>query len=295
MSPGREQHMCSPSVAVVGCGDLGLRLAAQLPSTIPFIGLRRNIALLPEDLHAVAVDYTQPASLAVLARLAPTIVIATFKPVGRGYSAYQAGFTRAMQHLLTGLGKHRPRLSLMVSSSRVYAEANGNLVDEGSPLATTDPTALAIIEAERLLLSSGLTASVLRCGGIYGGAGGRLLSRIMRGEVCASEPLRYSNRIHRDDVAGFMAYLITVALEGESVEAVYNVVDSHPASQYEVESWLARQLSVEPVALPNNSSISHKRCSNQRLLASGYSLLYPNYRSGYGPLLAAHKPRPLNH
>jgi hypothetical protein len=31
---------------------------------------------------------------------------------------------------------------------------------------------------------------------------------------------------------------------------------------------------------------SNKRCRNDRLLASGYTFLYPTYREGYGAVLA---------
>ena len=56
------------------------------------------------------------------------------------------------------------------------------------------------------LAGSRQAASVVRFAGIYGYPGGRLLSRIGSGELCAAQPPRYSNRIHRDDCAGFLAH-----------------------------------------------------------------------------------------
>ena len=38
---------------------------------------------------------------------------------------------------------------------------------------------------------------------------------------------------------------------------------------------------------PEGMSTGHKRCSNRLLHASGYELIYPDYRSGYGAVLAA--------
>lgn len=287
--------MKSSTVLIVGCGDLGIRTGAiLLQRGWRVTGVRRNPAKLPAGFTGHAADYTQPGSLAVAASLAPDFVLATFNPPDRSTSGYQRGFQQAMGHLLAGLGGHRPRHILMASSTRVFAESGGGWVDEGSPLSADDPWAQAIIAAERQLQSSGIPASVVRFGGIYGIPGGRLLSRIRRGELCPPEPVSYTNRIHRDDCAGFLAHLLLKAEAGDSLEPVYIGVDDQPAPRYEVECWLAGELglSVEPSAPraaktepTRHNSAGHKRCRNDALKRSGYRLLYPDYRSGYGALL----------
>lgn len=287
--------MNSSTVLIVGCGDLGSRTGARLlQREWQVTGVRRDPARLPAGFKGYAADYTQPGSLDLAEELRPDFVLATFNPPDRSTSGYQRGFQRAMGHLLSGLGEHRPRHILMASSTRVFAESGGGWVDEGSPLSSDDPWALAIIAAEEQLLSSGLPASVVRFAGIYGIPGGRLLSRIRRGELCPPEPVSYTNRIHRDDCAGFLSHLLQRAEAGDSLEPVYIGVDNRPAPRYEVESWLAREmgLSVEP-ANPSASggeptrhnSAGHKRCRNEALCRSGYRLIHPDYRSGYRALL----------
>ena len=161
-------------------------------------------------------------------------------------------------------------------------------------LAVDDPWAVAILAAEEQLLSSGLSASVVRFAGIYGIPGGRLLSRIRRGELCPAEPVSYTNRIHRDDCAGFLAHLFLKAQAGDELERVYIGVDDLPAPRYEVESWLADELGVaQDMTLPSASktdptrhnSAGHKRCRNRAMRESGYRLIYPDYKSGYRALL----------
>jgi nucleoside-diphosphate-sugar epimerase len=287
--------MKSSTVLIVGCGDLGIRTGTLLlQKDWRVTGVRRDPAKLPAGFAGHAADYTQPGSLSFAASLAPDFVLATFNPPDRSTSGYERGFRQAMGHLLDGLGGHRPRHILMASSTRVFAESHGGWVDEGSALSTDDPWALAIIAAERQLLSSGLPASVVRFGGIYGLPGGRLLSRIRRGELCPPEPVSYTNRIHRDDCAGFLAHLLLKAEAGESLEPVYIGVDDQPAPRYEVECWLAGELglAVEPPAPhgagsepTRHNSAGHKRCRNEALRRSGYQLVYPDYRSGYGALL----------
>ena len=280
------------SVLMVGCGDIGIRAGLNLQQQgWEVTGVRRDTAKLPAVFTAHAADYTQPGSLDFAASLAPDCVVAIFNPFDRSAAGYRTGFYAAMQNLLQGLGAHRPRHIIMASSTRVFAERDGGWVDEQSPLTTEDEWAQAIIAAEALLLDSGHSASVVRFGGIYGIPGGRLLARISRGEICPPLPLSYTNRIHREDCSGFIEHLLAGVAAGEALESVYIGVDNNPAPRYEVESWLAEKLGVavgagaslaEPI---RHNSAGHKRCANKALRASGFTLKYPDYRSGYGALL----------
>jgi len=279
--------MKSNSLVIIGCGDLGVRTASLLARPgFAITGVCRHPGGLSEGLTGHSADYCQPGSLDFLESLAPAVVLVTLKPTQFSEIGYQAGFPGAMKNLLRGLGEHRPRLIAMVSSTRVYAEQNGGWVEEDSPLAQEGYAARAIIEAEQLLQNSGQASCIVRCGGIYGGPRGRLLSRIACGEVVSPSPLRYCNRIHRDDCAGLLSHLI--GLEENSREPVYVAVDDEPAPQHEVELWLREQLgaaespSVQPAS---ERSGGHKRCSNRLMRASGYTLRYPDYRAGYGEVL----------
>ena len=185
----------------------------------------------------------------------------------------------------------------MASSTRVFAESQGGWVDESSALSKSDSWAQAIITAEQQLLSSAYSASVVRFGGIYGIPGGRLLSRVRRGELCPPAPVSYTNRIHREDCGGFLAHLLRLARAGEKLLPVYIGVDDEPAPRYEVESWLADRMGVmheydglaTSLQQPTQHNASgHKRCCNRALRESGYDLLYPNYKSGYDALLESH-------
>ncbi|CAA0115477.1 Uncharacterised protein [Halioglobus japonicus] len=288
--------MKNSSVLIVGCGDLGTRVGTLLVKRgCAVTGVRRNIAKLPADFTGYAADYTQPGSLDFAAQYKPDYVLAIFNPADRSEAGYKAGFQSAMSHLLSGLGDHRPRRILMTSSTRVFAETQGGWVDESSELTTKDPWALQIIAAEQLLLNSGHAACVVRLAGVYGIPGGRLLSRIRRGELCPSEPVSYTNRIHREDCAGFLMHLLELADAGDRLEPVYIGVDDLPAPRYEVETWLAAQMGLEfdtdrynaLTADPTrHNSAGHKRCSNNALHASGYQLIFADYPRGYADLLS---------
>lgn len=281
--------MKGKNVLIVGCGDLGARAGAILQQAGgSMTGLRRNTDALPEGFAGVAADYAAPdAPLSMLEGLAPDYVILTLKPVGSGEAGYRAGFSQAMHNVLAGLGGHRPAGIIMVSSTRVYAESEGGWVEDDSPLATTDSAALAIIDAERQLLASPHPACVLRCAGIYGEPEGFLLRRIASGELSPQTPLRYSNRIHRDDVGGLLAWLLQQWDRGIAPVTTMIAVDNEPAPQFEVELWLARELGLKEWRTRGGGlrGADHKRCRNRALRASGYSLRYPDYRSGYAAVL----------
>jgi nucleoside-diphosphate-sugar epimerase len=290
-----DEFMKSSTVLIVGCGDIGIRTGALLlPQGWSVTGVRRNAAKLPTEFTGYGANYTHRGSLDFMAKLKPDFVLATFNPADRSIAGYKTGFRAGMSNLLAGLGQHRPRHIFMTSSTRVFAEAQGGWVDEGSALTADDPWAQAIIAAEELLLSSGHQASVVRFAGIYGIPGGRLLSRIRRGELCPPEPVSYTNRIHRDDCAGFLAHLIQRVEAGAALEPVYIGVDDQPASRYEVESWLAGEMGVadQVAVLPasaedptRHNRAGHKRCRNRALRNSGYPLIFPTYKNGYSVLL----------
>ncbi|MCB1706255.1 MAG: epimerase [Halioglobus sp.] len=289
--------MKNSSVLIVGCGDLGIRLGSSLVQHgCSVTGARRNPGKLPPGFTGRAADYTQPGSLVFAEQLRPDFVVAIFNPADRSVSGYKAGFRSGMRNLLSGLGAHRPRHILMTSSTRVFAEADGGWVDESSDLSTTDAWAQEIIAAERLLLDSGHSASVVRLAGVYGIPGGRLLSRIRRGELCPPQPVSYTNRIHRVDCAGFLEHLLKLAAAGNALEPVYIGADDLPAARYEVESWLASEMGLDPqqngdpessTEPTRHNSAGHKRCRNHALRASGYQLIFPDYKSGYTALLTA--------
>jgi len=277
--------MSRHSLLIVGCGDLGQRVSALLDrSRWDITGVRRHPPAGNNSINWVAADYSEAGSLDFAAQLRPELVVTSFTPTSMDLEGYQRGFAEAARNVLRGLGEHQPQHLLLVSSTRVYAESGGGWVDESSPLSTTDARAQAIIAAEQAFLSSPVPASVIRFGGIYGDPHGRLMSKIARGHVAPAQPVRYTNRIHRDDCAGFLVHLLELTLAGAKLAPVYNGVDDDPAPAHEVESWIAATLGcvLAPGQQAGERRVGgHKRCRNELLRKTGYGLRYPDYRSGY--------------
>lgn len=278
------------TILFVGSGDLAIRTASALDTPARCIGLCRNPERLPAGIEGLAGDYTRRDAFAPVAGLAPDTILFTLKPDGRDTEGYRRGFLAPVQHLLATLGEHRPRRLLFVSSTRVYSENDGGWVDESAPVASGESPAGMIAAAEQALLACGHPTTLLRCAGLYGGPGARLLQRIARGELSPARPVHYGNRIHRDDAAGFIAWLIDREQDGRAPMDCYNVVDDDPAPQHSVDHWLAAAMSVaasdDDAGPAPQATRGHKRVLNERLHASGYALRYPDFRSGYAAALA---------
>jgi nucleoside-diphosphate-sugar epimerase len=271
-------------VHLLGCGDLGTRIgAALLARGDAPLALRRHVSALPQELPALAVDYTDPASLVQLAGRQADITLLTPTPPGRDVESYRLGYLAPVQNLLE-LWCDGPAMDLVyVSSSRVYGDAGGEWVDENSPLQPADGQAEVLAEAERLLLDSPHRVSVVRFSGIYGRLPSRLLERIKRGQIVKRSPARYSNRIHREDSIGFLLHL----LDRSDRERLYLASDDSPALQYDVESWLAARLGVEQTTESVEPVAGNRRCSNARMRETGYRLLFPEYRAGYNTMITS--------
>ena len=124
----------------------------------------------------------------------------------------------------------------------------------------------------------------MRLSGIYGN--GRLYLANMAKDVTKwPKENNWSNRIHRDDAAGFIAFLADKALKNQPIEDCYIVTDDMPTQQYEVLQWLAIQQGIDTSSIQTPLISGGKRLSNKRLRSTGFQLQYPNYQVGYSKIL----------
>ena len=146
--------MTKKRLLIVGCGDLGLRLARSLrPALWQVSGSRRQPPEAETSIDWIQADHCEPGALDVIAKLQPDYVLATFTPTDRDVPGYRQGFGFAAKNLTQALAGQPVSRIIMASSTRVYAERKGEWVDETSPLATDDERASAIIDAEACFLT----------------------------------------------------------------------------------------------------------------------------------------------
>ena len=280
--------MAAENILIAGCGDIGSGLARSLRAAgFRVTGLRRRAHLIAEGIEALAADLAEPESLAKLGDRTFRYVVIASAATAYDARSYRRVYVDGLRNLLHAL-RGEPRLVLL-SSTGVYHQHDGEWVDEDSPTAPRSFSGQLLLEAEALPRTQAPARStVLRLGGIYGPGRERLLREVREGIGCTRYPVRYSNRIHRDDCVGILRYLIARWQQGAALAPLYLGVDCDPAPVWEVRHWLAERLGVtldDARGSTGARAPGSKRCSNRRLRELGYQLLYPDYRSGYAAML----------
>lgn len=212
---------------IIGCGDVGLRVALLLRPRYRVYALARDAARLADlrrhGLIPLAGDLDDPASLSGLAGLAHDVVHLAPPP--------QAGISDTRTaHLIAALGRGRslPQHFVYISTSGVYGDCGGALVAETSRLRPATARARRRADAERRLRDWGarsrVRVSILRVPGIY--ADDRLpIARIERGTpALLPQEDSYVNHVHADD----LAHMVVAALYRGQANRSYNASDDAP-------------------------------------------------------------------
>lgn len=281
--------MSVPSVLIAGCGDVGSRLATQLlAGGWEVHGLRRDVSRLPDGVIGVAGDLFSKDCPATWPIGAVDYLVYCAAASNHDEAGYRAAYIQGLQHVLEWLGDYGqvPDRLLFVSSSSVYGQQEGEWVDEASPAVAAGFSGRVMLEAEQVALNSGIPASIVRLTGIYGPGRERLLTQVRQGYRVAVDPPLYANRIHADDAAGLMAYLLEADRRGVALDDVYIGVDDAPAALADVVGWLREHMGVTEWA--EDASVRRtgsKRCSNARAKALGWEPKYPSFREGYAAIL----------
>ena len=276
-------------VLIAGCGDVGTSLGVLLSGAGHRVwGLRRRIAELPPAFAAVAGDVNETSTLANLPGALDYVV---YLVAADAYTepAYRAAYVVGLHNLLTALSRAAQPIRRVVfaSSTGVYGQQDGSWVNEDSATEPRGFSGRIMLEAEETVRSGPYPSTVVRFGGIYGPGRQRLIDRVLQAQPCQADPPLYTNRIHRDDCAGVLVHILGLV----EPDPVYLAVDQAPVAECEVMDWLARELGVSapPRASAGEStsvvSRANKRCSNSRLLTSGYVFRFPSFVEGYGAML----------
>lgn len=202
---------------VIGCGDVARRALPELArryrvyalirtkdaSALPTTASRTAPRCIgkPKRITRISGDLDQPASLRRLAGIAD-LVLHLAPPPGNGERD-----TRT-RHLIAALQRRKilPRRVVYISTSGVYGDCGGALIDETHRVAPTTARARRRVDAEDQLrrwnrTTHGPAVSILRVPGIY--AAERLpVERLRRGDpVLRAEDDVFTNHIHADDLA----------------------------------------------------------------------------------------------
>ena len=195
-----------PTLLIVGCGDVGMRVAHLLRGRVRVLALTSSPQRVP-TLRAAGVvpligNLDHAESLFRCAGVADAVLHLAPPPLS-GHTDPRTG------NLLRCLARER-RVKRIVygSTTGVYGDCGGAMFDETRAVNATTDRARRRVDAECQLRqfgrTMGVTVTVLRIPGIYAGdrEGGHPRDRLKRGSaVLMAEDDVYTNHIHADDLA----------------------------------------------------------------------------------------------
>jgi nucleoside-diphosphate-sugar epimerase len=284
-------------VLIIGCGYVGLPLGKKLACEGHEVyGLRRTHAadaeLKENGIAPACADITKPQTLTELNPLFDW-VINCVSSAGGSADEYRRVYLEGTNNVLKWLAPSPPQRYVYTSSTSVYGQTDGSLVDEASPVQPVAETAKILLETEQLLLNveESVNAIILRMAGIYGPNRGYWLRQYLNGQArIEGDGQRWLNMVHRDDVVGAIA----TALQRGTPREIYNVVDDQPVTQLALYQWLSAKTDralpptrQDPVGGHRKRGLTNKRVSNRKLNQSlGYKFKYPTFKEGFARELA---------
>ncbi len=197
--------MTIPRLLIIGCGDVGMRVLRVLAGRWRVFALTSSPGRAPALRAAGAVplvgNLDEPATLQRLAGLADR-VLHLAPPQRDGETDVRT------RHLLAALARKPPQALVYASTTGVYGDCGGALIDETRALQPATDRARRRVEAEAQLRAFGIRhdvrVSLLRIPGIYARdrEGGHPRERLARGTpVLRREDDVFTNHIHADDLA----------------------------------------------------------------------------------------------
>jgi nucleoside-diphosphate-sugar epimerase len=216
-------------ILIIGCGDVGLRVAAQLPSRVRKLALtsspERVAELQSHGIQALLGNLDAPATLRRLAGIADRVIHLAPPPTE---NTAQWWLDPRTTHLLQALRRRSlPVQFVYGSTTGVYGDCQGDWVSESRALAAHTPRAQRRVDAEsqvKVFGRSGVSASILRIPGIYAPdrEGGTPRTRLLKGTpVLEAQDDVYTNHIHAND----LARACIAALWRGKPQRTYNVTD----------------------------------------------------------------------
>ena len=298
MTEHPHQRPQKPTLLIVGCGDVGLRVLKLVRWRWRVLALTsspgRMAALRQAGALPLLGDLDQPQTLQRLR--SATAMIDTVLHLAPPATTDSADLrTRALlQSLLQG---RRVRRLVYASTTGVYGDCQGQRQDETRSAAPATERARRRLDAEGRVRhfgrSTGVVVSILRVPGIYAQdrEGGRPRDRLLRGTpVLVDEEDVYTSHIHADD----LARACVAALVRGAPQRIYNVCDNTDmqmgayfdlAAQLEglpppprvTRAQAALQLAPAQLSFMSES----RRIGNQRLVKElRLRLLYPTVLQG---------------
>lgn len=278
------------TITILGCGYIGKLLARQLlDKQIATTGIVHSDASLAEcenrDIPCSILDLDQQQGEI---DLSGHRLIYLAPPPGKGK------IDTRITNFLHAIENHAPEKFVLISTTGVYGNCNGEWIDETRPLNPTADRAYRRVDAEQQVQQycrrHNVPLVILRVAGIYG-PGKTPIARIKSGQpVVSAQDSPFTNRIHAMD----LVHICETALLNMDIAGTYNVTDGHPGTMYEYFTGVAGAMNLPAPPEISLEEARHqlsegmlsymaesRRISNKKLLTDfQIGLRYPTLKEG---------------
>ena len=225
---------------------------------------------LTQDIHQLDLSQVEPIDA----------VYVLLSPENSTVQAYQRTFVDSIESMLRALKSHPLKKLIVVSSTRVYGESAGERIDDESTPQPSDAQGQVLLNMEAAWQQAySSECVVVRPTGIYGSSVARMIKLAQTTKTYPK--LHWSNRIHIDDLAAFLAHLLHV----EHTEKSYICSNNQPLPLHEIMQWFQQQLGL-PVLILESDVPSGKRIYATRMQQLSFELRHPHCFDDYLGLLA---------
>jgi nucleoside-diphosphate-sugar epimerase len=285
-------------LVIFGCGYVGTAVARWAATAgLQITALTRNAAaavvLREVGINTVVADLASQAWHDEIPA-APEYAVDCVSSGRGGAEAYRHSYLQGMESIATwaaargGIGTF-----LYTSSTSVYPQGDGAVVNENAPVSAATDRAQVLIDTEARVRSNAAAWRrwfILRLAGIYGPGRHHLLEQVRMGEVSGTGE-HHLNLIHRDDIVTAIAACVTAP--ASVANEIFNVADDGRARKSEITGWLAEQLGLAPPQFSGATPGGRQAITPDRVIANeklkstlGWAPRYPTFRDGYANLLS---------
>ena len=265
-------------IVFIGYGKTSQRVAKQLFAQ----GHQISTICRSPKTDPYAEHYLQDIHALDLSQLAPIDwVYVLLSPDQSSVEGYQHTYVDSVAPIVAALRSHPVKKVVVVSSTRVYGENAGQDIDDDSPIQPCDEQGHLLREMElRWQQAYPEQSIIIRPSGIYGESVARMCKLAQKTQIYPN--MHWSNRIHTDDLAGFLAYLPQLSQPQPS----YIVSNSQPMPLHQIIAWFQQQLGLAALSLTDPKQVSGKRLFATHVQQSGFELQHADCFEDYAALLA---------
>ena len=247
-------------ILFIGYGKTSQRVAKQLfqqdhQITTVSLALKDDVFAehLQQDIHQLDLSKIEPVDV-VYVLLAPSRSSEL-----NSIENYQKTYVDSVQPIVRALQAHPFQRIIVVSSTRVYGEDQGQIINDDSPVIPKDEQGHLLLQMEQIWQQAyPEQVIIVRATGIYDGLSQRM---IKLAETTKSYPnIHWSNRIHIDDLARFLAHLIHV----EHPEKSYICTNNQPEPLHERILNIQKELGLPELVLESEVETG-KRIFSERM------------------------------